>query len=305
MSMCNVVEPRIRVALLRWFVFRIAAAVTLLVTLMHAQSKPAPETPSQTRAVNSSPVEGEWTQLFNGRDIKDWIVKLNHHDIGDNYRDTFRVEDGLLKVRYDQYEEFGERYGHLYYKKPFSHYHLAVEYRFVGNLHRGAPGYAVLNSGVMIHSQDPKTMLRDQNWPISIELQFLAGLPDGRPRATGNVCTPGTHVFHKGKLTEAHIIQSSAETYKPEEWVRAEAIVRGNDSIVHIINGKKVLEYSRPRIGGGVVAGYDPKVFEEGKALTEGFVALQSEGQPIDFRKVELKVLEPGEDDDSMISAGQ
>ncbi len=244
----------------------------------------------------AGPADGGWIQLFNGKDIEDWIVKLNHHDVNDNYRDTFRVEDGLLKVRYDRYDDFGDRFGHLNYKQPFSHYHLAVEYRFVGELHRGAPGYAVLNSGVMLHSQDPTTLLRDQNWPISIELQFLAGLPDGKPRATGNVCTPGTHVYHHGRLTEAHIIRSTAETYPPQEWVRAEAIVHGNDRLVHIINGRKVLEYTRPHIGGGVVAGHDPSVFQEGKALDQGFIALQSEGQPIDFRKVELKVLKPDSD---------
>ncbi len=235
--------------------------------------------------------EGEWIQLFNGRDLKDWIVKLNHHALNDNYGNTFRVEDGLIKVRYDQYGEYGDRFGHLYYKQPFSHYRLAVEYRFVGNLQRGAPSYAVLNSGVMLHSQDPKTILLDQNWPISIEFQFLAGLPDGKPRATGCVCTPGTHVVYNGKLTEAHIIQSSADTYQPGEWVRAEAIVHGSTSIVHIVNGKKVLEYSQPQIGGGVVAGYDPKMFQVGKLLGEGFIALQSEGQPVDFRKVEIMVL--------------
>jgi hypothetical protein len=100
-------------------------------------------------------------------------------------------------------------------------------------------------------------------------------------------------VFHNGELTKAHIVKSSADTYKPGEWVRAEAIVRGNGSIVHIINGKKVLEYSRPQIGGGVVDGYDPDLFIEGKPLSEGFIGLQSEGQPVDFRKVELKVLDP------------
>jgi len=237
--------------------------------------------------------EGEWMQLFNGKDLNDWIVKLNHHALNDNYGNTFRVEDGLLKVRYDQYGDFGDRFGHLYYRQPFSHYHLAVEYRFAGTLQRGAPGYAVLNSGVMFHAQDPRTILLDQNWPIALELQFLAGLPDGKPRPTGCVCTPGTHVVHNGKLTEAHIIQSSAGTYPPEEWVRAEVIVHGSASIVHIVNGKKVLEYAQPQIGGGVVAGYDPKMFQVGKLLSEGFIGLQSEGQPVDFRKVELKVLNP------------
>ena len=241
----------------------------------------------------SDPAGDEWLELFNGRDIDDWIVKINHHEIGDNYRDTFRVEDGILKVRYDKYDDFGERFGHLFYKQPFSHYHLVVEYRFVGDLYRDAPEYARLNSGIMIHSQDPETILLDQNWPIAVEFQFLAGLPDGKTRGTGNVCTPGTHVFYNNKLTESHIIQSSADTYKPEEWVRAEVIVHGNESIVHIVNGKKVLEYSHPQIGGGVVAGYDPEIFVEGKALSEGFIALQSEGQPVDFRKVELKVLKP------------
>ena len=236
---------------------------------------------------------GEWLQLFNGKDLDGWMVKINHHALNDNYGNTFRVEDGLLKVRYDQYGEFGDRFGHLYYKQPFSHYHLAVEYRFAGDLQRGAPGYAVLNSGVMFHAQDPRTMLLDQNWPIALELQFLAGLPDGKPRATGNVCTPGTLVVHNGRLTEAHIIQSSAGTYPPGEWVRAEVIVRGSTRITHIINGKQVLEYSQPQIGGGVVAGYDPACFQAGKLLSEGFIGLQSEGQPVDFRKVELKVLKP------------
>jgi len=264
--------------------------------ITYGQSDPteAISSPASTTGIN--PTEGEWIQLFNGRDIDDWIVKLNHHDVNDNYRDTFRVEDGLLKVRYDRYSDFGNRFGHLNYKQPFSHYHLAVEYRFVGELHRGAPGYAVLNSGVMLHSQDPKTILRDQNWPISIELQFLAGLADGKSRPTGNVCTPGTHVFHNGKLTQAHIIQSTAKTYRPQAWVRAEAIVHGHESLIHIINGEKVLAYARPQIGGGVVEGYDPTCFQEGKALSEGFIALQSEGQPIDFRKVELKILKPDQD---------
>ncbi len=270
--------------------------IALLMVAGHMGCRNTDATQSLTAkdpATDRETKEGEWIQLFNGRDIQDWIVKLNHHALGDNYGNTFRVEDGLLKVRYDQYGEFGDRFGHLYYKQPFSHYRLAVEYRFAGSLQRGAPGYAVMNSGVMLHAQDPKTILVDQNWPISIEFQFLAGLPDGKPRATGCVCTPGTHVVYNGKLTEAHIIQSSADTYQPGEWVRAEAIVHGNESIVHLINGKKVLEYGQPQIGGGVVAGYDPKMFQVGKMLGEGFIALQSEGQPVDFRKVELKVLRP------------
>lgn len=291
MSIINFSRTNIFHVLHKSMTILITGLLILHVTSMYSRGEPSEEKPPQPPSA-----DGEWIQLFNGRDINDWIVKLNHHELNDNYGDTFRVEDGLIKVRYDKYEDFGDRFGHLYYKQPFSHYHLAVEYRFVGKLHRGAPGYADLNSGVMIHSQDPKTILRDQNWPISIELQFLAGQPNGKPRATGNVCTPGTHIFYNGKLTEAHIVNSTAETYKPEEWVRAEVIVHGSNTIVHIINGKKVLEYSHPQIGGGVVNGYDPEVFQEGKVLSEGFIALQSEGQPVDFRKVEIKILKPDQE---------
>jgi hypothetical protein len=165
-------KPTLFSTLCRLIICCVACLLGLFVNVSCSQNETTPETETsaQTIAADSESQDGGWIQLFNGQDINDWIVKLNHHEINDNYRDTFRVEDGILKVRYDQYDDFGERFGHLYFKQPFSHYHLAVEYRFVGTLHRGAPGYAILNSGVMIHSQDPKTILRDQNWPISNKL---------------------------------------------------------------------------------------------------------------------------------------
>jgi hypothetical protein len=143
---------------------------------------------------SKSSVEDGFTSLFNGKDIKNWIVKINHHEVGDNFGETFRVKDGVIQVRYDQYGTFNEQFGHLYYEKPFSYFHLKLEYRFVDEWKKDAPSYTVLNSGVMFHSQDPHTMLKDQNWPISIEMQFLGGLGDGKPRPTGNMCSPGTNI---------------------------------------------------------------------------------------------------------------
>ncbi len=251
--------------------------------------------PSQQKgnAQSISQENESWISLFNGNDLNDWIAKIHHYESGDNFGNTFRVEDGIIKVRYDQYgEDFNDRFGHLYYKTPFSHYHLVVEYRFTGELFPGAPEYTLLNSGVMFHSQDPSTMPKEQNWPISVELQFLAGLGDGEPRATGNMCSPGTHVEYKGALVEDHIIESSAKTYDKDAWVRAELIVLGDSLVTHIIEGDTVLQYSKPQIGGGVVERYDPKVKIDGTPLKEGYIALQSEGQPIDFRKVEIKLLE-------------
>jgi hypothetical protein len=233
----------------------------------------------------------EWVALFNGKDINDWMVKIQHHGFNENTGNTFRVEDGIIKVRYDQYGDFNDQFGHLYYNTPFSWFHLVVEYRFVGELQKGAPSYTLRNSGVMFHSQDPRSMPKEQDWPISIEMQFLGGLGDGKRRPTGSMCSPGTNVVYKGKLDETHCITSSSKTYDGDQWVRAELIVLGDSLITHIINGDTVLQYSKPQIGGGVVNRYDPAIKQDGKILSSGFIALQSEGQPVDFRKVELKDL--------------
>jgi hypothetical protein len=232
--------------------------------------------------------EGTWIKLFNGSDLNDWVVKVHHHDVDVNFGNTFRAEDGMIKVRYDQYEEFNDQFSHLYYKTPFSHFHLKLEYRFVGELQKGAPEYTLLNSGVMFHSQDPKTILKEQNWPISVEMQFLAGLGDGNPRPTGNMCSPGTEIVYQGALYDGHCLNSSSNTFDKDEWVRAELIVLGDSLVTHLINGDTVLQYSQPTIGGGVVQGYDSAIWQVGKALTSGYIALQSEGQPIDFRNIEL-----------------
>ena len=235
----------------------------------------------------------DWRELFNGKDMNDWIVKIHHHDVGVNYGNTFRVEDNIIKARYDEYGgSFNDQFGHLYYKQPYSYYRLQMEYRFVGKLYPGAPSYTIMNSGVMFHSQDPRTMPKEQNWPISIEMQFLGGLGDGNPRPTGNMCSPGTEVVYEGKIFPGHCINSNSPTFEGDQWVKAELIVFGDSLVVHIINGDTVLQYTQPQIGGGVVERYDPTMKPDGKLLTEGFIALQSEGQPVDFRNIRLLNLE-------------
>jgi len=243
------------------------------------------------KSVFSPNQKREWTNLFNGNDINDWVVKINGHETGDNYGNTFRVEDGIIKVRYDKYDSFKNRFGHLYYKTPFSYYHLKLEYRFTGEFFKGGPEYARRNSGIMFHSQDPHTMPKDQNWPISVEMQFLAGLDDGKPRTTGNMCSPGTKIVYEGKLDDRHCINSNSKTYGMEEWVKAELMVWGDSLVKHIINGDTVMRYSKPQVGGNVVTGYLPQYKIDGTLISKGFIALQSEGQPIDFRQIEIKEL--------------
>jgi hypothetical protein len=235
----------------------------------------------------ASPDHRDWIQLFNGRDLEGWDVKITGRDLNDNFGSTFRVEDGLLKVRYEGYDAFDDRFGHLFYREAFSHYIVAVEYRFVGAQAARGPDWAIRNSGIMVHSQSARSMGKDQDFPISIEVQLLGGTGAGE-RPTANLCTPGTHVVMGDTLVTTHCINSSSKTYQGEQWVRVEVVVLGDSLIRHVVNGDTVLAYSKPQIGGGVVNHYDPAVKQDGRPLTEGYIALQSESHPIDFRKVEI-----------------
>jgi len=239
----------------------------------------------------SEPAAERWIQLFDGRDLDGWIPKITHLPMGENFARTFRVEDGLLRVAYDGYGEFGGRFGHLFFETPFHHYRLRVEYRFHGQQAPGGPAWALRNSGVMLHCQSPESMALDQEFPVSIEAQMLGG--DGtNERHTGNLCTPGTHVVLGGELVTRHCTDSTSRTYHGDQWVTLEVEVRGGELIRHWMEGEVVLEYGTPQLDEGdadaqrLLAGGAPKLLEG------GWIALQSESHPIDFRKVEILPLE-------------
>jgi hypothetical protein len=236
------------------------------------------------------PDRKDWIQLFNGRDLGDWDIKFKGHPLNYNFNDTFRAEDGLLKVRYDKWTSFNGEFGHIFYKRPFSYYVVGAEYRFVGDQVTGAGQrneWAIRNNGIMIHSQSAESMGLDQDFPISLEVQLLGGLGTG-PRPTANLCTPGTHVHFGDTLITRHCINSTSRTYDGDHWVRVEALVLGDSVIKHIANGDTVLTYRKPEMGGGSANNTRPGVLQPGRKLIEGFIALQAETAPIDFRKVEV-----------------
>lgn len=235
--------------------------------------------------------KGEWIQLFNGKDLKDWTVKICGHKPGDNFGNTFRVEDGILKVSYDKYEKFDGKFGHLFYKHPFSHYIIRAQYRFTGKQCPGGPGWAIRNSGIMIHGETPEQMTLNQQFPTSIEVQLLGG--DGKnKRPTANLCTPGTNVVMNGKLFTPHCTNSKSDTYHGEQWVTVEVEVHGNNKIIHRVNGKKVISYEKPQLD--PKDGHAKTLIEgnNGLMLDGGTISLQSESHPVEFRKVELLNLE-------------
>jgi hypothetical protein len=266
------------------------ALVVIPMLVMAAGEALAPAAADAAR--QNDPNARDWIQLFNGRDLDDWTIKFAKHDLGENFRNTFRVENGLLQVRYDQWPVFEGEFGHLFYKDAFSYYLIAAEYRFVGEQVRGGEEWAIRNNGLMLHSPHPRTMLKEQNFPISLEIQLLGGLSNGRPRTTANLCTPASHVVLSGKLHTPHCTNSSSKTYDGDQWVRVEVLVHGDELVRHMVEGETVLEYSKPQIGGGGVAPVDPAVKIDGMPMTAGYISLQAETAPIDFRKVELLNLE-------------
>lgn len=231
-------------------------------------------------ACASAPQEPQWEPLFNGRNLDGWTPKFAKHPLGVNLNNTFRVENGLLVIDYSGYQALDEQFGHLFYQTPYSHYRIRAEYRFVGEQVAGAPAWALRNNGLMLHSQPPETMGVDQPFPDSVEVQLLGG--DGtNPRTTGNLCTPGLSVLLNGERSETHCFNSSSPTYAGDQWVTIEVEVNGGESIRHFINGQLVLEYSEPLLD--ATSAWAPT-----RDLTSGYIAIQAESHPTEFRRIEI-----------------
>jgi hypothetical protein len=237
--------------------------------------------------VNESKKE-KWVQLFNGKDLKNWTIKIRGHEVNENYKNTFRVENGTIQVNYDEYDSFDDAFGHIFFNKSYSNYKFRMEYRFTGDQVKGGAGWATRNSGIMLHCQDPKTMGLDQDFPVSIEVQLLGGLGKGE-RSTANLCTPGTHVVINDKKETRHCINSKSKTFHGDQWVAVEVTVMNDSIISHKINGEFVMSYNKPQIGGANVSSdQDYWRSREGEPLKKGFISLQSESHPVEFRNIEI-----------------
>ncbi|MCL6296420.1 3-keto-disaccharide hydrolase [Jejuia spongiicola] len=234
------------------------------------------------------PKKDNWVKLFNGKDLKDWTIKIKNQPLGENYKNTFIVENGVMKVNYNEYNDtFNESYGHIYYNKEFSNYKFRMQYRFTGNQLKDGAGWATRNSGVMVHCENPKNIGLNQSFPVSIEVQLLGGLESGE-RPTGNLCTPGTHVEMNDELFTPHCINSKSKTYNGDQWVNLEIEVRNDSIIKHFINGENVLSYTKPQIGGSIDHNQEYWKKREGTPLKKGYISLQSESHPVEFRNIEI-----------------
>ncbi len=238
------------------------------------------------KRTDSTSEKPQWVSLFNGENLDGWTMKIAGFELGENYGNTFRVEDGLLSVRYDQYDSFNNRFGALYYDKMFSDYRLKVEYRFVGETAVGAPSWGFRDSGVQYHGQDPKTIGIDQSFPVCLEYNLHGGNgTDDRP--VGEICANGIAIEIGSVKIDAYCTPATiSHTFHGDQWVTLE-IESKNGVFKHFVNGEEILEFANAQFNPEHELG---KLFfnETDNKVLKGYISLQSNSHPIDFRKIEI-----------------
>ncbi len=230
----------------------------------------------------------KWVSIFNGKDLSGWVVKVAGRPVGENLGNVFRVENGIMSVRYDHeaYANFNSQFGALYYNKKLKHYRLKVEYRFVGETAAGAPSWGFRDSGVQYQGQAPETVGLTQSFPVCLEYNLHGGNgKDERP--TGEICANGIIVKIDGNPNSSYCTPPTVKrTFHGDQWVTLEIDVT-ESKISHFVNGEEILTFTDPR--------YNPN-HELGKTfivngndrVQSGYISLQSNSHPIDFRKIEL-----------------
>lgn len=228
----------------------------------------------------------QWVSLFDGKDLHNWIPKIAGYKMGDNFGNTFRVEDGILSTRYNAYDSFNKRFGALYYDKKFTNYRLRIEYRFTGNLTPGAPSWGFRDGGIQYHCQPPSTVGFDQPFPVCLEYNLLGGNgKDERP--TGEICASGMYVEVNGKRNSSYCTPPFVKrTFAGDLWVTAEIDVR-DGKITHFVNGEKILQFENPRYD-STNALAKPFIVNGNDLVSGGYISLQSNSHPMDFRKIEI-----------------
>jgi hypothetical protein len=93
-----------------------------------------------------------------------------------------------------------------------------------------------------------------------------------------------------GELVTRHCTNSTSATYRGDRWVTVELEVNGSGVVRHRIDGRVVLEYEQPQLDPADADG-KALIRDGGLLLEKGYIALQAESHPLEFRRVEIKVL--------------
>lgn len=228
----------------------------------------------------------KWISLFDGKDLDHWVPKIAGYKLGENFGNTFRVDHGILRTRYNQYDSFDKKFGALYYDKKFTNFRLRVIYRFVGNTAPGGPPWGYKDGGIQYDCQPPATISLDQPFPVCLEYNLLGGNGKGE-RPTGEICASGMYIQIDGKINTSYCTPPIVKrTFSGNQWVTAEIDVR-DGKITHFVNGEQIIQFENPRyLSANAIA---RKFIVNGDdVVRDGYISLQSNSHPMDFRKIEI-----------------
>jgi len=237
-------------------------------------------------------------ELFNGRDLTNWYTYLRGRGVDNDPKGVFTVTNGVIHVS-------GEEFGCLTTKEEFSDYRLQVEYRWTGKPNLGPKKTHAPDSGILFHSIGPDGGFGNI-WMLSHEYNLILG-------ASGDIWTVGRKdrpdifvegeagperlegkyfIHRKGgepvrlvgnnRLCRYDIAPDWTDTYEVRpaenenpvgEWNTAELVCSG-DKATFYFNGRIVNRITR-------------------LSPSRGKIQLQSEGCPIEFRRVTLTPLAP------------
>jgi Domain of Unknown Function (DUF1080) len=270
----------------------IASLGLLFCSLSFGADAPAPSSVPQVKVAAAPAPKENWVQIFNGKDLNGWTPKFKGYPMGVNFKNTFRVENGMLKVDYREYTRFNGEFGHLFWKEKLSHFRIRAEYRFTGEQTPGGPTWGFRNNGLMIFSEPPETMELDQDFPASIEVQLLGGGNPHGDQNNGSFCTPHTRAVYNGKLTTQHRTSAREKIYPGDQWVTIEVEVHGGKLIKHVLDGETVISYSQPQLNPNDA--HAKLLLAKGmpQMLEDGYLCIQAETHTTEFRKIEVLKLD-------------
>lgn len=222
-----------------------------------------------------------WVKIFNGQDLTGWSPLIHKSAYKQDPYNTFRADpvNHVIKVTYEDYPNgFEDRCGLLYYDKLLTNYRVRVTYRFLEPQAPGPVSWGKNNTGLMIFGIDPAKVTGDPEFPPLIEIQLLGANSTGG-NTTPNMCVPGGMTMKKS-TAECGNNHTGVAPPPAAEWVTVEAEV-------HVKGDTKVFQY--PNKTTPVITMSGPVY--QGKDVVNGYLSLQSESQPLEYKDIELMEL--------------
>lgn len=238
---------------------------------------------SHSQAVRlPAPDKDGWIKLFRGDNASDFYARLSG-----NINNDAAFPNNTFKVIGDTIQTTGRPTGHLAFKQVFSHYQFKMEMMIP----------SPTNCGLLLHVRDEEAKMGD--FPRSVEFQGDPGQGLGELWTISNVYvnvkvragagnhtydSTGTEVTHPGTNGERVCHQSGPTLHKGNgQWNQLLAVVHGADSVSHLVNGVRVMRYTRLRVGNNM-----------NQPLNSGRIAVQSEGNVANYRNMYIRLL-PGD----------